>query len=434
MSTQSPYEDSPRFQYPPYHQVNVSTEFKSPYVGDDDEYAFPAQRQHETFNVDPQAMYTGEHRRGPSYPLQNQPYSMKHAAESSIDQSHALYPPLAPLKDSKESEIKGFWRKLLPESTACRLFMLTVLVETTIDLVIEGELLERVRHTENATNNTRMSAYLTIFALAHIFQFIMAVDAVRARNTLQFLFLTAFNALFLLYAIIQINEVKETFADSSSTGGGITNIPINVLTTIIPVVISVAEVAYIGLGWKIYNEFGWKVYKFLGADRRIKKMYASYQIYECLVKFDVFFSAGFSVQFIWLVLRTTDWEYYVTCAALPLSLVLLVEGHLAAKHENKLMMATFMSGCVGAMIYFIYKFVKVLILKNTDEFRLIWKSLTVFSVLTVILLFATFVFSIIVLRNFGRGLKDSLNKKKTGHTRDPSRPLASMNPNRMSID
>lgn len=84
-------------------------------------------------------------------------------------------------------------------------------------------------------------------------------------------------------------------------------------------------------------------------------MYASYQIYECLVKFDVFFWAGFSVQFIWLVLQDSDWEYYVTCAALPLSIVLLVEGHLAARHENKWMMATFMSGCVGALIYFIYK-------------------------------------------------------------------------------
>lgn len=163
-----------------------------------------------------------------------------------------------------------------------------------------------------------------------------------------------FNALFLLYAVIQINEIRDAMASAESVGG-VSNIPINVLTTIIPIVISVAEIAYIGLGWKIYNEFGWKVYKFLGADRRIKKMYADYQIYECLVKFDVFFWAGFSVQFIWLVLQENDWEYYVTVAALPLSIVLLVEGHLAARHEHKWMMATFMSGCVGAMIYFIYK-------------------------------------------------------------------------------
>ncbi len=164
-----------------------------------------------------------------------------------------------------------------------------------------------------------------------------------------------FNALLLLYAVIQIGEIKEVVQNANGTSGGISDIPINVLTVIIPCVIAAAELAFIGLGWKIYHEFGWKVYKFLGADRRIKKLYANYQIYECLIKFDVFFFAGFSVQFLWLVLNSNDWEYYVTIAALPLSIVLLVEGHYAAKHENKWMMATFMSGCVGAMVYFIYK-------------------------------------------------------------------------------
>lgn len=168
-----------------------------------------------------------------------------------------------------------------------------------------------------------------------------------------------FNALFLLYAIIQIGEIRQALSTATALHDhGVDSIPINVLTTIIPIVIAVAEIAYVALGWKIYNEFGWKVYKFLGADRRIKKLYANYQIYECLIKFDVFFWVGFSVQFIWLVLQPSDWEYYITCAALPFSVVLLVEGHLAARHENKLMMATFMSGCIGAMVYFIYKVMK----------------------------------------------------------------------------
>jgi hypothetical protein len=440
MSAHSHYDmDSHRFQYPPYHQPSSTSELKQPYSGDDyDDFAFPVDKQAQTFNVDPQAMHSNQHRRNPSRPLDNQPYSLKHATESSVDQSqHNMYPPLVPQKELNEADAKPFWRRLLPDSMACRLFMLTVLIETTIDLIIEGELLIRVHHeTEDNAGHQRMSAYLSIFVFAHIFQFIMAVDAVYNRNTLQFVFLIGFNALFLLYAIVQIKEVQEALVNVSSTSGGVTSIPINVLTTIIPVVISVAEIAFIGLVWKIYHEFGWKVYKFLGADRRIKKMYANYQIYECLIKFDVFFWAGFSIQFIWLVLQTTDWEYYVTCAALPLSLVLLVEGHLAAKHENKLMMITFMSGCVGAMIYFVYKLVKVLVLRGTDEFHFIWKTLTVFSVIAIILLFATFVFSIMLLRNFGRGLKASLNKTKTktGHSRDPSRPLASTNPNRMSID
>jgi hypothetical protein len=277
--------------------------------------------------------------------------------------------------------------------------------------------------------------YLSIFALAHVFQFVMAVDAVYARNTLQFICLILFNASLLLYGVVQIDEVKTVMTDASSAAAGISGIPISVLTTIIPIVIGISEIAYIALGWKIYHEFGWKVYKSLGADRRIKRMNATYQVYECLVKFDVFFWAGFSVQFIWLVLQRNDWEYYVTIAALPLSIVLLVEGHLAARYENKWMMATFMSGCVGAMVYFIYKLIKVVDQRENPQFKSVWKSLTAFSVLAVALLIATFVYSVLVLRNFGRGLKDAFNRNKDTHTRfnSQNRLPANTNPNRISI-
>jgi hypothetical protein len=166
-----------------------------------------------------------------------------------------------------------------------------------------------------------------------------------------------FNALLLVYAIIQIGEIRESVLQIPALqSDGISHIPIDVLTTILPVVIAIAEIAYMALGWKIYHEFGWKIYKFLGADRQIKRLYARYQIFQCLIKFDVFFWVGFSVQFIALVLfQKRDWEFYITCAALPVSLILLVEGHLAARHENKAMMITFMSGCVGALFYFLYK-------------------------------------------------------------------------------
>ena len=164
----------------------------------------------------------------------------------------------------------------------------------------------------------------------------MAVDAVHARNTLQFILLTyvysffgmheytefvfdrGFNALFLVYAVAQIFEIRNSLLSDNDVEGGISDIPVNVLTTVIPIVISIAEIAYIALGWKIWREFGWKVYKRLGADRQVKRMYAHYQIFVCVMKFDVFFFVGFSVQLVVLVLDKNDWEYYVTCAALRL--------------------------------------------------------------------------------------------------------------------
>ena len=79
--------------------------------------------------------------------------------------------------------------------------MITVIVETTIDLAIEGDLL--VRLTGDGESELKMPVYLSVFALAQyaspfspcpcfdiqhsIFQLVLAVDAVYARNTLQFI-------------------------------------------------------------------------------------------------------------------------------------------------------------------------------------------------------------------------------------------------------
>ncbi|KAG9314632.1 hypothetical protein JVU11DRAFT_5437 [Chiua virens] len=414
---------------------NPSDDYKSSYDDLIDQYAEPYSRisRHQTFTLKSSPVDDSESR-GPSLSLDHKsPYpSGKSHDEEGDDppeptQSYPPKPRLETLVDPRK-----WWQQILPDSWACRLFVITVLIETTTDLAIEGDLLVRLQEGSNESA-LKMPVYLSVFALAHIFQLVLAVDAVYARNTLQFICLILFNLLFLLYAIIQIGEIQQ----STTTEEGIIHIPVNVLTNIIPAVISVAEIAYIALGWKIYTEFGWKVYKFLGADRRIKKMYASYQIFLCLIKFDLFFWIGFSVQFLWLVLSNTDWEYYVTWAALPLSVVLLIEGHLAARHENKWMMGTFMAGCIGALVYFIYKTYKLLKYRNTD-YAQVWHSLTTFSAIAIFLLLLTIIFAAIVMQNFGRGLKDSIARNKAHSRGNESKQVhggrMSMNPNRMSIE
>jgi len=429
---------------PSHSQVSLQTdEYKANYDDlIDEEHASPfaPTNHHQTFSVQAPMNNMPHHTRDPSFPL-TKSFSSKQSEidweQDSTAHAASSYPPV-PMKE-KEVDTRKWWQKWLPDSLACRLYVLTVLIETIIDLAIEGELLLLVKPEDSGGDRDvrqwKMPVYLSIFAMAHIFQFVMAVDAVYARNTLQFLLLTLFNALFLVYAGVQISEIQQAVEGSEKV---FSKIPIQVLTKLIPVVISIAEVAYIALGWKIYNEFGWQVYKFLGADRRIRQLYTNYQIYECLIKFDVFFWVGFSVQFIWLVLNEQDWEYYVTCAALPLSLILLVEGHLAARYENKWMMATFISGLVGAMVYFVYKLIKLLILKDTDQFKLVWKTMTVFSIIAIVLLIATFAYSVLIMRNFGRGLKGALERRNApGHTRYASQPHrrgGSKTLNRMSIN
>ncbi|PAV21894.1 hypothetical protein PNOK_0185100 [Pyrrhoderma noxium] len=352
------------------------------------------------------------------------------------------------LNPSKEFTLQGGTKSLLdtilPETLACRLYVLTVLFETIVDIAIEADLYLRIKalDKEQGLSKQRLPVYLAIFCFAHLFQFGMAVDAVHARNTLQFILLTGFNALFLVYAVAQIFEIRNSLLSDNDVEGGISDIPVNVLTTVIPIVISIAEIAYIALGWKIWREFGWKVYKRLGADRQVKRMYAHYQIFVCVMKFDVFFFVGFSVQLVVLVLDKNDWEYYVTCAALPFSLVLLVDGLLAARYENKMMMLTFMLGCGGAMVYFVYK--QFRIFQMGSALKGVAGTLSTFAIIAIILLVFTSVMAFLVLRNFGGGLKYHMNKParsnslrragtKFTHRKNQSFPL-SANPNRMSID
>ena len=107
-------------------------------------------------------------------------------------------------------------------------------------------------------------------------------------------------------------------------------------------------------------------------------------------------------------------------------------------------------------------------LKHTAEFAPVWESLTTFgeflsqphyfisdvvsAVIAIILLVSTFVYAWMVMRNFGRGLKDQSTskfeytflmsltrclvsrKQASAGTKRAAYPSLSTHPNRMSID
>lgn len=58
--------------------------------------------------------------------------------------------------------------KIIPDSIACRLYLLTVLIETAIDLAIEGDLLKRLYDFDKGSDNVsrKMPVYLAVFATA----------------------------------------------------------------------------------------------------------------------------------------------------------------------------------------------------------------------------------------------------------------------------
>lgn len=143
-----------------------------------DQYAEPYSRvsRHQTFKI--QTPVDDVESRGPSYSLDHKsvyPSGKPHDETEDFPARAQSYPP----NTNREQLVdhRKWWQQvsarlpsphgtsthpsqILPDSWACRLFVITVLVETTIDLAIEADLLVRLQ------NSLKMPVYLSVFALA----------------------------------------------------------------------------------------------------------------------------------------------------------------------------------------------------------------------------------------------------------------------------
>ncbi|WRT65836.1 uncharacterized protein IL334_002787 [Kwoniella shivajii] len=330
--------------------------------------------------------------------------------------------PAPGMKRMDSSKSRSAWFKMIPSTWLTRWLSATILLETVINLAIEGNILYRFNEEVKSSDSTdlelenrrRLPIYLIIFGLAHLWQIVLTVIAIRTKNTIQVISVTAFNYAFLGYAIIQIYELRKILGDNLASeliddeeGATLMTIPLNVLTALIIAVVGVSCFILSGLSFYLQREFGWQRYRFLGADLMIREYYFKLQVFECICYFSAFFCAGFGIQFIWLVLNPDDVEYIITWVAFPLLLVFLVIGRCAAKYENRYLMAAFMIGLIAGCAYFIYKLARIWQQADTT-YRTLAKSLTTFDALSLVSLIACGIWGVSVWLNFGKGLKQAL--------------------------
>ncbi|CDH60046.1 hypothetical protein RO3G_09260 [Lichtheimia corymbifera JMRC:FSU:9682] len=308
--------------------------------------------------------------------------------------------------------------------------VLTSVFEAIVVIALEAVIFAKfIQHHANEELGQGIPVYLMIFIICQVYQVGIAWDAVRMQNTIQVIAFILLNLCCLMYGSFQFQQISEALNDIQNNNPALTStvamygVDFSDLKALIDrllianvIVIGLCEIIYLYLGARLYQEFGWRIYKKIGADPEIRNMYRWYQILLTILKIDMFFFLGYSIQYLVLVLQSGDVEFPLTIIALPLTCLFLVLAVYAVRHESKPLVLIFFVGAAAGCAYFIYKIVRIFDPTQAEKYRNIKNFLTFFASVSLALLVLTIANIGICWSNFKKGLKAHLLRDRSTAT------------------
>ena len=148
--------------------------------------------------------------------------------------------------------------------------------------------------------------------------------------------LCLFNLALLLYAAVQQEQIQDAVRALQEKNSIEPSVwpDVKPFLIAIPCIIAVGTVLLSVVAWKLYDEFAWTIYKHISADLRMKRRYLTFQIYIALLKFDFFLFIGFTIQFVVVVVNRSDVEFWLTIAAIPVTVLILIMAGIFTRRES----------------------------------------------------------------------------------------------------
>ncbi|KAJ1938632.1 hypothetical protein GGF37_004732 [Kickxella alabastrina] len=160
------------------------------------------------------------------------------------------------------------------------------------------------------------------------------------------------------------------------------------------------------MAYFLYNTFGWEIYKRVGADMKIRRMYINYRLFVLLLKIDFFVFVGFAVSYIILILKSSDPEFAITIALVPVTLLVLLLAFWSLRRESVMTMWVFIVLLCASTAYFVYKCARMYDPKQEAKFAKQRPMMTYYTIVSLVVISATLHQAVTCLANFGYGLKE----------------------------